>query len=65
MAEGMMGGAGMAGMWIPFLSGMAFLTWVLAGVLRRKERPVAARAATAEDVLRERLVRGEISPREF
>jgi hypothetical protein len=49
------GGAGMLVsllLWAVFL---AFLGWVLIGMLRREERVVVVRIATADDLLRERL----------
>lgn len=61
-------GLGTAGMWAPLLFGaalLALLARTLVGALRREERPVPVRTITAEDVLRERLARGEISEHEF
>ncbi len=53
---------GLAGMWAVLL---ALLAWALDRMVRPEERTVVVRAATAEDVLRERLACGEISAREF
>lgn len=66
--EGEVASLGMAGVWVPLLL-LAGLLLLLArtpvGESRREERPVAVRTTTIEDVLRGRLARGEISPREF
>ncbi len=62
-------GFGMAGMWASVILWAAvlalLLAWALAGTRRREEQPIPVRIITTEDVLRERLARGEISAREF
>lgn len=61
----MMSGFGVAGIWILWFLGIVLLAWMIAGMSRREEQPVLSRISTVEDVLHERLARGEISTREF
>jgi len=66
--ESIMGGFGTVGMWMFLLLGttlLALLVWALVAALQFGGRPVVVTSATFEDVLRERLERGEISAREF
>jgi len=58
---------GGAGMLVPLLLWavlLAFLAWAMVGILRREALGVE-RSAMAEDVLRERVARIQISAREF
>ena len=64
----MMGGFGMAGIWVPLLLAtvlLVLLVWTTSGEFRREERPAVVVSATFEDVLRGRLERGEVSAHEF
>ncbi len=57
----------MAGMWLALLLGvvlLALMAWTTVGASSRSQ-PVTAKVRTAEEVLRGRLERGEISTREF
>ena len=59
---------GGAGMLVPLLLWavlLAFLAWAMVGILRREALGVVERSAMAEDVLRERVARIQISAREF
>jgi uncharacterized membrane protein len=59
---------GGAGMLVPLLLWavlLAFLAWAMVGILRREALVVVERSAMAEDVLRERVARIQISAREF